>query len=109
MDKELEKDLIRGIKKTEQYLQENKNCKGMKLTFQDNECCYDMTIKPTTPTKLDGNRTSKYGLDKFEESLKGYIEHFEAYKKLYRGSDTIIDVLYDCLDKYQELKEKGEI
>lgn len=109
MNKELEKDLIRGIKRAEQYLQENKKCKGMKLTFQDAGCCYEMTIKTTSSTSSDSNITSKYELDKFEESVKGYIEHFEEYRKLYRGSDTVINVLSDCLSEYHELKEKGEI
>ena len=45
MDSELEKDLIRGIKRAKQHLQENKNCDGMKLSFHDDECTYDMEIR----------------------------------------------------------------
>ena len=104
MDSELEKDLIRGIKRAKHYLQENKECKGMKLTFRDSECCYDMVIKPTSSTSLDSNINSKYRLDKFEEFLKGFIEHFKEYKKHYRGSETTINALYTCLYEYQQLK-----
>lgn len=45
MEAQLEKDLIRGIKRAEQYLQENKGCDGMKLSFHDDECIYDMEIR----------------------------------------------------------------
>ena len=45
MNEELEKDLIRGIKRARQHLQENKNCEGMELSFHDDECIYDIDIR----------------------------------------------------------------
>ena len=45
IEAQLEKDLIRGIKRAKHHLQENKNCDGMELSFHDDECTYDMEIR----------------------------------------------------------------
>ena len=45
MEAQLEKDLIRGIKRAKHHLQENKNCDGMELSFHDGECIYDIEIR----------------------------------------------------------------
>ena len=102
MEAQLEKDLIREIKRAEPYLQEKK-CKSTELTFYNNGFIYKIEIIN----------------DNFEKWIKTRIQELsEEYDEAYDEHATIeentllegkIEAFVECLRKHRQLKEKREI
>lgn len=103
MNKELEKDLIREMRRAEHELQENKKRGCIELTFYDNGFIYEM--------KITADNFEKWIKTRIQELSKEYDEDYAEHLTI--EEDTLIEgkieAFVECLRKHRQLKNKRGI